>query len=78
MVGVDLALRHDAGFPDGALRHVGEQLHAGHAAVIVLNYREESGPIAATLEQFGSTIYQGTLPPDVEAELAASRDADRT
>jgi uncharacterized membrane protein len=78
MVGVDLALRHDAGFPDRTLRHLGEQLHAGSAAVIILTHREESAPIVATLQQFGSTIYQEMLPPDVEAEIAAGRDADRT
>jgi uncharacterized membrane protein len=77
MVGVDLALRHDVGFPDGALRHLGEQLHAGSAAVIILIHGEETEPIIATLQQFGSTIYQGALAPNVEAELAASRDADR-
>jgi uncharacterized membrane protein len=78
LVGVDLALRHDAGFPDAALRHLGEQLHAGSAVVIILIHGEETEPIIATLQQFGSTIYQGALAPDVEAELAASRDADRT
>jgi len=78
LVGIDLALRHDAGFPDAVLRHLGEQLHAGSAAVILLIHGQETEPIIAMLQQFGSTIYQGAHAPDMEAELAASRDVDRT
>jgi uncharacterized membrane protein len=78
LVGIEVAIRHDAGFPDQALRHLGEHLHAGSAAVVVLTRRETSGPITATLEQFGGTIYQGALPPEVESELAAGSAAART
>ena len=78
LVGIEVAIRHDAGFPDQALRHLGEHLHAGSAAVVVLAFREASGPIMATLEQFGGTIYQGTLAPDVEAALATTPAAARS
>jgi uncharacterized membrane protein len=61
----DVALRHDAGLPDEALRHVGEHLRAGSTAVVALANEEETGPITATLEQLGATIYQGQLPPDL-------------
>src|SRR5262245_17417427 len=35
MLAADMALHHDAGLPDEALRHVGEHLQAGSAALVV-------------------------------------------
>ena len=63
LVATDVALGHDAGFPDQALRHLAEHLDAGSAAVVVLTPRELSRPIIATLEQSGGTIYQGHYRP---------------
>jgi uncharacterized membrane protein len=76
VVATELAIRHDAGFPDEALRHLGEHLHAGSAAVLILTDREASEPIRAALEQFGGTVYQGALPPKLEAELTPSPATD--
>jgi uncharacterized membrane protein len=73
VVATELAIWHDAGFPDQALRHLGEHLHAGSAAVVILTHQEASEPVMAALEQFGGTVYQGALPPKLEAELAAAR-----
>src|SRR5262245_39183778 len=71
LVASEVAIRHDAGFPDEALRHVGEHLHAGSAAVVILTRQETSGPIRAALEQLGGTVHQGTLPSEGGAELAS-------
>jgi uncharacterized membrane protein len=66
----DLALQHDTGLSDDALRHVGEHLQAGSTAIVVLT-RQEEATITATLESLGGTIYQGTLPAEIEAELTS-------
>jgi uncharacterized membrane protein len=77
LVASEAAIRHDAGFPDEALRHVGEHLHAGSAAVVILTRQGTSGPIRAALEQLGGTVHQGTLPPEGGAELTQD-PADRS
>ena len=64
LVATDVAIGHDAGFPDQALRHLANHLHAGSAAVVVLAGRESSRSIIATLEQSGGTVYQGALPTE--------------
>jgi uncharacterized membrane protein len=78
LVDAEVAIRHGAGFPDQALRHLGKHLHAGGAVVVILTRREASGPVMAALEQCGGTVYQGALPPEVEAELATGPAANRT
>ena len=76
LVAAEAAMKHDAGFPDETLRQVGEHLHAGSAAVVILARPETSGPIRATLEQLGGTVHQGMLPPEGGAELASDPAAD--
>jgi uncharacterized membrane protein len=78
LVAAEAAMRHDAGFPDEALRQVGEHLHAGSAAVVILTHQETSAPIRAALEQLGGTVHQGTLPPEGGAEPASDPAADRS
>jgi uncharacterized membrane protein len=78
LVATDAAIRHDAGFSDQELRHLGEHLHAGSTAVLILTDQEASEPIAATLEQLGGTVYQGALPSEVEAALTADQADDRS
>jgi uncharacterized membrane protein len=78
LAATEVAIRHDAGFPDGALRHLGEHLHAGSAAVVILTHREASGPFMAALEQFGGTVYQGAVPPEIVADLATGSATART
>jgi uncharacterized membrane protein len=65
LVATDMAIGHDAGFRDDALRHLAKHLHAGSAAVVLLTHREASRPIIATLEQSGGTVYQGALPSEL-------------
>lgn len=69
LVAGDAALQHDAGFPDDALRALGERLRAGSAAVVALARDEDAVAVTAALERFGGTPRQGTLPADVEAAL---------
>ena len=76
MAASDLAIQHDAGLSDEALRHVGEHLQAGNTAVVILAPESERAAITATLESLGGTIYQGELPAEIEAELAD--DTNRT
>jgi uncharacterized membrane protein len=76
LAATDMAMRHDAGFSDQELRHLGEHLHAGSTAVLILTDQEGSEPIAATLEQSGGTVYQGALPSEVEAALTADQADD--
>jgi uncharacterized membrane protein len=70
----DLATQHDAGFSDDALRQLGEHLHAGSTAVVILNRREDREAILDTLRQYGGMTHQGELPPDIEAELGTGPD----
>lgn len=78
LVASEAAMRHDAGFPDEVLRQVGEHLHAGSAAVVILTHQGTSAPIKAALEQLGGTVHQGTLPSEGGAELASDPAADRS
>jgi uncharacterized membrane protein len=78
LVATEMAIRRDAGFPDEALQHLANHLHAGSAAVVVLTRQETSGPIRAALEQLGGTVHQGTLPSEGGAELASDPAADRS
>jgi uncharacterized membrane protein len=74
LVAAEAALRHDAGFPDDALRELGEHLRAGSAAVLALVRNEEVAPVVAVLEQFGGTLHQGGLSPEVEHALISGSD----
>jgi hypothetical protein len=64
VVATEMAIWHDAGFPDQALQHLAKHLHAGSALVVVLAGQESSRSIIATLEQSGGTVYQGALPTE--------------
>jgi uncharacterized membrane protein len=61
----------DAGFPDSALRELGEHLDAGSSALITLVTDDEADLVKARLEQLGGVFIEHTLPAEVAAALAA-------
>jgi uncharacterized membrane protein len=69
-LGNEVAAQRDVGFPDQALRQLGEQLHAGSSALITLVDPEHGPTVVAELEKLGGTIMQGQLPPETVAALA--------
>ena len=68
-LGTEVAAQRDVGFPDEALRQLGQQLHAGSSALVTLLQPEHSAPVLAELERLGGTTIQGTLPPETVAAL---------
>ena len=68
-LGTEAAAQRDVGFPDQALRQLGEQLHAGSSALITLIDPDHSATVVAELEQLGGTIMQGQLPAATVAAL---------
>ncbi|HEU5102571.1 MAG TPA: DUF1269 domain-containing protein [Roseiflexaceae bacterium] len=68
-LGTEAAARRDVGFPDETLRQLGEQLHAGSSALILLADPDHTDTVAAELERLGGTIIQSQLPPDTIAAL---------
>ena len=68
-LGTEAAAQRDVGFPDQALRQLGEQLHAGSSALITLIDPDHSTTVVAQLEKLGGTIMQGQLPPETVAAL---------
>jgi uncharacterized membrane protein len=62
----------DAGFPDAALRELGEHLDAGSSALITLVTADEAPLVKARLEQLGGIFIEHTLPPEVTDALSAS------
>ena len=67
--GTEAAAQRDVGFPDEALRQLGEQLHAGSSALVTLVDPDHSAIVVAELEKLGGTIMQGQLPPETVAAL---------
>jgi len=70
--GVEAAALRDVGFPDEALRHVGERLHAGSSALVTLVDPDHTATVVAELEKLGGTIAQGKLPPETIAALTGA------
>jgi uncharacterized membrane protein len=68
-LGTEAAARRDVGVPDETLRQLGEQLHAGSSALILLVDPDHTATVVAELEKLGGTIVQGQLPPDTIAAL---------
>ncbi|HJZ45662.1 MAG TPA: DUF1269 domain-containing protein [Roseiflexaceae bacterium] len=68
-LGTEAAAARDVGFPDEALRQVGEQLHAGSSALITLVESGQSATVVAALQKLGGQILQGQLPPETLAAL---------
>ena len=68
-LGTEAAAVRDVGFPDEALRQLGQQLHAGSSALVTLVQPEHSAPVLAELEKLGGTTIQGELPPETVAAL---------
>jgi uncharacterized membrane protein len=68
-LGTEAAAQRDVGFPDPALRQLGEQLHAGSSALATLVDPEHGAVVVAELEKLGGTIMQGQLPPETVAAL---------
>lgn len=62
----------DAGFPDSALRDLGEHLDAGSSAIITLVTEDEAPLVKARLEQLGGVFIEHTLPAEVAAALTAT------
>ena len=60
---------NDAGFPDSALRELGEHLDAGSSALITLVTADEAELVKIRLEQLGGVFIEHTLPPEVAAAL---------
>src|SRR5689334_8013306 len=69
-LGTEAAARRDVGFPDKALRQLGQQLHAGSSALVTLIDPDHSAAVVAELEKLGGTIMQGQLPPETVAALS--------
>ncbi len=67
--GAEAAAQRDVGFPDPALRQVGQQLHAGSSALVTLVDPDHGATVVAELEKLGGTIIQSQLPPDTIAAL---------
>jgi uncharacterized membrane protein len=61
----------DAGFPDSALRELGEHLDAGSSALITLVTEDEAELVKIRLEQLGGVFIEHTLPAEVSAALTA-------
>ena len=68
-LGIEAAAQRDVGFPDQALRQLGEQLHAGSSALVTLVAPDQATAVVAELEKLGGTIMQGRLPPETVAAL---------
>ena len=68
-LGTEAAAQRDVGFPDPALRQLGEQLHAGSSALVTLVDPEHSATVVAELEKLGGTIIQSQLPAETVAAL---------
>jgi uncharacterized membrane protein len=68
-LGTEAAAQRDVGFPDPALRQLGEQLHAGSSALVTLVDPEHGAAVVTELEKLGGTIMQGQLPPETVAAL---------
>jgi uncharacterized membrane protein len=66
----------DSGFPDGALREIGEQLNTGHSALITLVKPEERPIVLAELERLGGHLVDHELPGHVVAKLSGSTPSD--
>jgi len=67
--GTKAAAQRDVGFPDEALRQLGEQLHAGSSALVTLVAPDQATAVVAELEKLGGTITHGQLPPATIAAL---------
>jgi uncharacterized membrane protein len=61
-LGTEVAAQRDVGFPDDALRQIGQQLHGGSSALVTLVQPEQSPIVIAELEKLGGTIVQSELP----------------
>ncbi len=59
----------DVGFPDDALREIGERMDAGHSALITLVKPEEYPIVAAELERLGGRLVEHLVPEAVVARL---------
>ena len=62
----------DTGFPDSALRELGEHLDAGSSAIITLVTDDEAPLVKARLEQLGGVFIEHTLPAEVAAALTTT------
>jgi uncharacterized membrane protein len=69
MFGTEAAAQRDVGFPDEALRQLGEQLHAGSSALVTLVEPDQAATVVAELEKLGGTITHSQLPPETIAAL---------
>jgi len=65
----------DAGFPDSALRELGEHLDAGSSALITLVTADEAELVKVRLEQLGGVFIEHTLPAEVATALTATDPA---
>src|SRR6476659_6912638 len=68
-LGTEVAAQRDVGFPDDALRQIGQQLHAGSSALVTLVEPDQSPLVIAELEKLGGTIVQSQLPAATVAAL---------
>ena len=69
--GTEFAAQRDIGFPDEALRQLGEQLHAGSSALVTLVDPDHTAAVVAELEKLGGTIAHAQLPPETIAALTS-------
>jgi uncharacterized membrane protein len=65
----------DSGFPDIALRQVGERLDAGHSALITMVQPDERPIVVAELQKLGGHVLEHELPADVIEALSGAAPA---
>ena len=66
----------DFGFPDEPLQQIGPRLTAGQSAIVMLVQPGEEKYVYAKLTELGGMLIQGTLPPELIAELTAPRQME--
>ena len=62
----------DTGFPDSALRELGEHLDAGSSAIITLVTEAEAELVKTRLGQLGGVFIEHTLPAQVAVALTTT------
>jgi uncharacterized membrane protein len=67
-------LVQDAGFPDSALREIGEHLDAGSSALITLVKAEEQPIVVEELQRLGGHLIEHDIPPEIAKELTKGEE----
>lgn len=65
-------MAEDTGFPDDALRAIGDRLDAGHAALLVLVDAEDASVVTDELTKLGGHIVTHEVPAELMARLSGA------